>query len=208
MNKTLVCVLSETRAHGLTWKSFKKNVLDELNADLLLCISVPENYDFINPYWQFARYKCSSLEFDDWGDAFDKIQNSMLDITQNSKAPNWRKLLNLSGNWLGGIKHEQQSGSGAILIYMRWLLLTFLIREGLLDKYDRFIITRSDFIYQLPHPKIEYMNENCIWIPDCEHYYGYTDRHVILSKKSIEPYLNIFNNFVFRSNEFYNKILL
>lgn len=50
------------------------------------------------------------------------------------------------------------------------------------------------------------MNENCIWIPDCEYYGGYTDRHVILSKKNIEAYLNIFNNFVLRSNEYFIKM--
>jgi hypothetical protein len=31
------------------------------------------------------------------------------------------------------------------------------------------------------------MNENCIWIPDCE----YIDKHVVLSKKNLECYLNL-----------------
>ena len=39
------------------------------------------------------------------------------------------------------------------------------------------------------------MDEKCIWIPDGEHYGGYTDRHVVLSKNNIESYLNIFTNF-------------
>ena len=47
------------------------------------------------------------------------------------------------------------------------------------------------------------MNNNCIWIPDCEHYGGYTDRHVVLSKNNIESYLNILNNLVLRSNEYF-----
>ena len=50
------------------------------------------------------------------------------------------------------------------------------------------------------------MDENCIWIPDAEHYGGYTDRHVVLSKTNIEPYLNILNNFVLRSNEYIIKM--
>jgi hypothetical protein len=78
-----------------------------------------------------------------------------------------------------------------------------LIENDLINKYDRFIITRSDFIYKLPHPKLELMNEHCIWIPNSEHYGGYTDRHVILSKNNIEPYLNILNNLVLRSNEYF-----
>jgi hypothetical protein len=50
------------------------------------------------------------------------------------------------------------------------------------------------------------MNENCIWIPDCEYYDGYTDRHVVLSNNNIESYLNILNNFVLRSNEYFMKM--
>jgi hypothetical protein len=50
------------------------------------------------------------------------------------------------------------------------------------------------------------MNENCIWMPDCEHYGGYTDRHVVLSKNNVETYLNILNNLVLRSNEYFMKM--
>jgi hypothetical protein len=82
-----------------------------------------------------------------------------------------------------------------------------LIDNDLINKYDRFVITRSDFIFQLPHPKVEYMNETYIWIPDEEHYGGYTDRHVVLGKNNIESYLNIFNNFTLRSNEYFMKMV-
>jgi hypothetical protein len=50
------------------------------------------------------------------------------------------------------------------------------------------------------------MNENYMWIPNCEYYGGYTDRHVVLSKNNVEPYLNILNNMVLRSNEYYMKM--
>jgi hypothetical protein len=50
------------------------------------------------------------------------------------------------------------------------------------------------------------MDPECIWIPDAEHYGGYTDRHVVLSRKHVAPYLNILNNFVKRSNEYFMKM--
>jgi hypothetical protein len=86
------------------------------------------------------------------------------------------------------------------------VLLQNLIDNDLIRKYDRFIITRSDFIYNLPHPKVEFMNENYIWIPNGEYYKGYTDRHVVLCKNNIESYLNILNNFTLRSNEYFMKM--
>ena len=46
MTKNLVIILGETRSHELTFNSFKKNVIDELNADLCVCIGVKDNYDY------------------------------------------------------------------------------------------------------------------------------------------------------------------
>ena len=289
MCKTLVIILSETRAHEITFDNFKKNVIDELNADLCLCIGVKPDYDYNNPFYKLAKYKFTYVEPDDFGDAFEyayniissnkpkyeclkninalfgKIQktqqsnanimyygNNENDIInfdafnddeivihtknfpdnlwknqiygiKNSDNKNlvsqenvitykkhlyWREFLKIKDQFLGGIKdsNEQHPGSAGILIFFRWFLLKSLIENDLIEKYDIFIITRSDFIYQLPHPKVEFMNENCIWIPDCENYGGYTDRHVVLSKHNIEKYLNIFNNFVLRSNEYYMKM--
>ena len=52
MSRTLVIVLSETRASELTFDSFKKNVIDELNADLCVCIGINPNYDYNNPFYK------------------------------------------------------------------------------------------------------------------------------------------------------------
>jgi hypothetical protein len=57
MQKTLVIILSETRAHELTFSNFKKNVIDELNADLCLCIGVKSDYDYENPFYKLAKYR-------------------------------------------------------------------------------------------------------------------------------------------------------
>jgi hypothetical protein len=288
MSKTLVIILSETRASELTFDSFKKNVIDELDSDLCLCIGVKTDYDYNNPFYQLAKYKFLYNEPDDFGDAFeyayniisqhrpkyeclkninalygklqhpqqstenityygnneniinfDELNNDEMVIhtkdfpdhlwrnqvygIKNSENNNlvsqenvitykkplyWRDFLKIKDQFLGGIKDcdNQHPGSAGILIFFRWFLLKNLIDNDLINKYDRFIITRSDFIYQLPHPKVDLMNENCIWIPDSEHYYGYTDRHVVLSKNNIEIYLNILNNLVLRSNEYFIKM--
>jgi hypothetical protein len=206
MSKTLVIVLSETRASELTFDNFKKNVIDELNADLCLCIGVKPDYDYENPFYKLSKYNFLYNEPDDYGDAFDYAYNI---LTENKKFDenhlHWREFLKIKDHLLGGVKDttNQHPGSAGILIFFRWFLLKNL---NLLDIYDRFIITRSDFIYQLPHPKLELMDPKYIWIPNGEHYGGYTDRHVILSKSNIETYLNIFNNFVFRSNEYFTKM--
>ena len=288
MSKTLVIILSETRASELTFDNFKKNVIDELNADLCVCIGVKPDYDYTNPFYQLAKYKFIYDEQDDFGDAFEyayntislnrdkyetlkninalygKIQNlhdfnhnvnyygkndnilnfdnfnddeivmhtnnfpddlwknqvfgikhsdnnnliSQKNVITYKKPLYWREFLKIKNQFLGGVKdiYHEHPGSAGILIFFRWFLLKNLVENDLIKEYDRFIITRSDYIYQLPHPKVELMNENCIWIPDSEHYDGYTDRHAVLSKNNIIKYLNILNNLVLRSNEYFMKM--
>ena len=290
MSKTLVIILSETRAHELTFDNIKQNLIDRLNADLCLCIGIKPDYDYTNPFYQLAKHKFLYNEPDDFGEAFDyaynilsknrpkyeKLENintlygklqypkqstenihyygehdditnfndveydddeiiihtndfsdtlwrnqvygikktdndkfvNQSDVNTYKKPLYWREFLKIKDQFMGGIKdeHHQHPGSAGILIFFRWFLLHNLIESDVINQYDRFVITRSDYIYQLPHPKIENMDEKCIWIPDGEHYGGYTDRHVVLSKNNIESYLNIFTNFVVRSNEFFSKM--
>jgi len=290
MSKTLVVILNQIRSHELTFDNFKKNVIDELNADLCLCIGIKSDYDYNNPFHNLAKYKFLYDEPDDFGDAFEyayniinsysnkpkyekienvnaaygKIRNPRQsteiityygncdiindindfdddeiiiipkdfpnDLWSNQvygiktsdndnfvteenvitykKSLYWREFLKVKDQILGRIKDDdnQHQGSGGISIFFRWFLLKNLIDNDLINRYDRFIITRSEFIYQMPHPKVELMNEKYIWIPDCEHCGGYTDKHVVLSQNNIESYLNILNNFVVRSNDYFIKM--
>jgi len=205
---TLVIILSETREHELTFDNFKQNVINVLNADLCVCIGIKKDYDYNNPYYKLAKYKFTYEEPDDYGTAFDYAYSILRNENTEETPIHWREFLKIKDQFLGGIKDttEQHPGSSGILIFFRWFLLKNLIQNYLINKYDRFIITRSDFIYQLPHPKIQTMSNKYIWIPDCEHYSGYTDRHAVLSKTTIEPYLNILNTIVLRSNEYFTKM--
>jgi hypothetical protein len=205
---TLVIILAETRAYEYTFDNFKKNVIDELNADLCLCIGVKNDYNYENPFYKLAKYKFLYNEPEDYGDAFDYALN-IIKNEENNDNLTWRHYLNLKDQLFGGVKNDknQHLGSAGILIFFRWFLLKNLIDNNILNKYDRFIITRSDFIYNLPHPKIELLNENFLWFPNEEHYGGYTDRHIILSKKNIIEYLNIFNTMVIKSDQYYNKMI-
>ena len=287
MSKTLVIILSETRAHEITFDNFKENVIDRLNADLCVCIGVKPDYDYNNPFYKLSKYKFLYEEPEDFGDAFDyayniitkdrpkyeciKNNNSLyglleapktsnenikyygsdnnkFDLTEcnddevvvhTSKFPNqnwvnqiyginkskniykeqqfvdtykkglhWREFLKIKDQFMGGVSDDenQHPGSAGILIFFRWFLLKNLEENDLINKYDRFVITRSDFVYQLPHPNLSAMSEKNIWIPDGEYYTGYTDRHAVLSKHNIKEYLNIFNNFVLRSNDYFMKM--
>jgi hypothetical protein len=76
MEKTLVIIIAETRAHEFSYPSFKKNLLDNLDADLALCIAKNEWENTNNPYYKSAKYIWTYDEPEDWGSALDKAQQT------------------------------------------------------------------------------------------------------------------------------------
>ncbi len=204
--RVLVCVLAQTRAHELTWPSFKKHVLDELNADLALCIGTDEKYDYANPYWQHAKYRWTSVEYPDFADGFDLAQRRLAGGKQPISA-NWRDVLSIGGNWLGGLKHHvPHPGSGAILMYFRWLLTHHVVADGLLEKYDRIVVTRSDFIWNIPHPPMSVLSPSAIWFPDGEYHGGLSDRHLVVSSADFPKVLNLIDEIVLRPERLLARI--
>jgi hypothetical protein len=118
--------------------------------------------------------------------------------------PNWRSLLAIGDQWLGGIEGERaQPGSGAILIYFRWLLLHNILGARLTESYDRFVITRSDFVWNVPHPPLSILSDNHVWIPRGEFYGGLTDRHIVASREDIGSVLNLIDDIVVRPQALY-----
>lgn len=185
--KTLVIVLGQARADKLTWTSFKNNVLEVLDADLALCIGESPMNNKSNLYWANAKFRWEVPEYHDFGDGFDQIQ-----LDRYGKITNWRKILQIQNQWLGGIKGEgEQPGSAGILIYLRAKLYDFLQNEKITSLYERFVITRSDFIWEIPHPKVERLGSDFLWFPYGEFYGGLTDRHAIISQEYLDVYLNL-----------------
>jgi hypothetical protein len=184
--KTLVILYSETREHQHTFDNFKRYVLNELNADLALCVAINDRENQNNPFYNAAKYIWQYQEPEDWGDAFDYASE------YEQVANNWRILKQVKDQWLGGIKGEQaQKGSAGILLFFRWLTKNKLLENKLLNEYDRFIYTRSDYLYETPHIPLELLSKDKIWIPDGEDYGGVTDRHMVCSALNIISALSI-----------------
>ena len=199
--RTLVCILAQTRAHMLTWTSFKRNVLDALHADLALAIGMDERYDYANPFWQHAQYRWGAPEYEDFGDGFDEAQHWRASEADVVTQP-WRHILESGGNWLGRIKGpQQQKGAGGALLYFRWFLRHQIVRNGLLDRYDRFIITRSDFVWVCPHPPLSVLAPEAIWFPCGEFYGGLTDRHVVVSRPDLLEIIGLLDDIVLRPDD-------
>lgn len=187
MEKVLLVILSQTRGHNLCFESFEKNVLKEFpDADLALCVTDKDDRSEDNQFYKRAKYVWAYPEADDWRGDYASL------IGKYGIIPDWDKFLVKKGNWLGGIKDESgnQTGSGGILLFMRLFLLECLANNNLIEQYDRFIITRSDYIWTCPHPSLDLLASDYIWIPNGESYGGVTDRHICVSRRDIAAVLS------------------
>jgi hypothetical protein len=198
-NKVLICVLGQVRAAQLTYASFEEKCLKKLNADLALCIGEDKTLNTdLNPYILNAKYKWFQKEYEDYGEGID----SLLRSAKISNDENWRQLIKIKDQWLGGVKGENQhSGSGGIQLYFREALLQHLEHNNLCNQYDWIIITRSDFIWQLDHPELKSLSKKRIYIPFGEQYGGYTDRHAIIPSNFVKTYLSVLREVCFDINK-------
>jgi hypothetical protein len=206
MEKVLVCLLAKTRAHQLTFPSFKRQLLDELNGDLALALTIDERYDYGNPFWQHAKYRWTAPDFNDYGEAFDLAQR-WLCHQYNVPPPDWRSMLRIKGIWQGRIRSsDPQHSASSILPFCRWLLLRGLQEDEVLNRYDRFVITRSDFVWLCPHPPLSILDRDAIWFPDGEYYGGLSDRHLVVSRSDVAQCLNVIEDILLHPMQLYEEM--
>jgi len=207
VERVLVCIIASTRGHQSSFKSFKRHVLDELNGDLALALAIDENYDYENCLWQHAKYRWTAPTFrNDYGEAYDLVQRWLCQ-QRNIPPPDWRSMLRIKGPWQGGIRSkEPQPSASALLPFCRWLLLRGLQQDHILDRYDRFVITRSDFVWLCPHPPLSILDRREIWVPNGEDWGGLNDRHLVASRADVENCLNLIEDVLLRPFELYDEL--
>jgi hypothetical protein len=230
--KTLVIILAETRASEITYNSFANNLLANTLSvindpydpyDLCVCIGQKgESPESVDPFYEQAKYRFIFDETAGFETAMDEAMESILaDNSADSNTRNirhWKEYIRIPDQFMGGLVKqpdegtsiEQQKphhkGSAGILLFFRWFLLKNLRSHGLIQKYDRFIITRSDFVYMIPHCPLDLLDPTKVWVPFGEHYGGYTDRHAVLSKTTVETYLNILEEMILNRELYYEKM--
>lgn len=173
--RTLVVTLGQLRAHQVTWANFREKLLDTLGADLAVCVGADDHLDIGNPFYRHARYRWVVPVQSDFRRMFDRIQ------AQLGAATNWRTLCDLPGSWLARVANEPRPPGAAFPYLLRWFMLDNIRAAGLEHVYDRFVITRSDLYHLCPHPPLDCLDSDSLWIPDGEDYGGVMDKHMVVS---------------------------
>jgi hypothetical protein len=199
-NKTLVCV-HNLRASEVTWNNFKKNVLDNLDADLSTSIELnTENYEK-DPFWENAKYRWICPKFNNWYEAVEYARTTEFPYADSEK---WKKLISLPGNAFAPLNGWIDSGFAQM--FSKWFFWYNLKKENIYEKYDRFIFTRTDYNFLCPHPPMDLLDPESIWLPNGENHTGYCDRHAVLSKKSADIWFSILKICLTETDDLYNML--
>ncbi len=175
--RTLVCVIGQTREEDLVWERFNKFILKD-TTDLCLCIDKSDTSGVMK---QHAKYIFEYNEtYQDFTSGFDMMK----DYENGSDA--WKQLVAIDNNWIQPLG-DISKGTGGLLLFYRWFLWKNLYENNLIDKYDRFVLTRSDYMHTHELPE----DNESILIPAFEFHGGVTDRFAIIPRKYIEDFLRI-----------------
>lgn len=166
---------------------------------------------FIFTEWRYCAYGIKKKYIENTDNIILQYGiNTIRPLNKNNNIfGSWKRFLQIKEQFLGGIKdhYNEHKGSAAILIFFRWFLFKKLEETGIINNYDRFIITRSDYIWRLEHPSLSILTNDKIWIPNCETYEGITDRHAVIPKQYMKQYCNILTNMIDEnSNNYFNKM--
>lgn len=168
MKKKYIVVLAGSPRGGVkTWNSLLENVIDHLNADLAICTT--DNYfDEDNILFQRAKHLWIMKNPKKFEDYYEKYFFN-----------NWKKYL-IKGKGLGLFE------SGKIHFALKDFVLRYY--EEILKEYEYVIYSRFDQFYLSKHPDF---NDDKIYIPEGEDYFGYCDRHVIFKSEHSKKILSI-----------------
>jgi hypothetical protein len=199
--RTLVVTLGQLRAHQLTWTNFKTNVLDQLDADLAVCVPDDAAFDASNPFHAGAQHRWLVPDAADYADIFDAIQRAL------GSREDWRVLCDVPGHWMGRVLQSGQRAAGAVELALRWFMLEN-IRSGRLDeRYERFVVTRSDYYWLCPHPPLACLDPAHVWIPDGEDFGGLCTRHMVVSRDKLVQATNLIADLLLEPRQMRDRML-
>lgn len=179
MEKTIVVLIGNPRGGEKAWSTMYKNLLKPYKADLAVCFGY--NKDKSSSLYSKSKYVWEIPEYDNWEDYY----------TQNLHDSDWWKKSFELGSETGFSGLFGTIGSSGIACAFLHYLLNY--KKNILLKYDRIIVTRSDYFYL---KEVPILSNDSFWSPTGEEYGGITDRFFIFPSSDIDIVLGMFDNYI------------
>lgn len=183
--KTLVVLLSSTRAGHITFDSFAENVLQHLNADLALAVESQE-HAATDAYRSNATYlwELNPPAHNDFGEFYNEISTQCFNhpFNRTYAALMGKMTATASSGWLGCIEGSGHVACSGQIIFYRWFALQNILKHKLYEKYDTVIISRSDELWVQPYDNSTFPVEiGTMYVPQADDFGGLSDRNYHMS---------------------------
>ncbi|GAX78672.1 hypothetical protein CEUSTIGMA_g6110.t1 [Chlamydomonas eustigma] len=195
----LVVVMGQLRGGGLVYRSFSHHILDALRADLAL-LGPPDDSADTLLLQQRAKYKWihPDPENGDWGPVLTRLANGSDAWKRLCKVTHKETNNSIVIDFLGSAGAPAGSlcwaaGSGIIHYINKRLIQLELEKIHVEKTYDWIVVTRSDYLYLCPIPRLN-LNKATIYAPQGEEYGGICDRFAIFSAEIALTVLNVTNH--------------
>eukprot|EP00457_Paulinella_chromatophora_P007342 gb/GEZN01007365.1/.p1 GENE.gb/GEZN01007365.1/~~gb/GEZN01007365.1/.p1 ORF type:complete len:463 (-),score=8.04 gb/GEZN01007365.1/:53-1441(-) len=188
--RVLVIAIGNVRGGLFAWESLSRYVLQPLQADLLVAVGVraeEAGKTRESHIVKLAKYYVPILEPDDWGII---LNQAMYGLLGDGNRTDWVNLctVNSGGSYMGGIKDprcKHQRARTAAQLGLRWIVYKYLIASARYMDYDRFILTRTDYMYICRFPPLHTLDPQYVWTQICGSFWGYSDRVTVASQDNI-----------------------
>ena len=193
---TLITVLGNARGNSQVVGSFLNNLFASTpEADLALLFGGASIHSTaastVPRLFRVAKFVWHEREA---GKPFDYMLNKIQHQAHGSMSPpfdlTWkdiaRKNLGKRQHVFGGTSVDPE-GNGVVVPYLKWRLGQILVSTGLLNSYERFVVTRSDYQYLCSLDLSLLLSAPSgpgalIWLPEGEDWAGLNDRFAVLPR--------------------------
>ena len=197
--RSLVIIIGSIRGGHRTWESLDHNVLKPNGAHLALMVPLDQQRTRLH---NLASYIWPTTEYAQWSVALDEISQQL--GAKNRTA--WRAGVRESKQLCCRQPHHEWccmrphflgplGWSATVNLVQRWHLKQRLLSDGLLARYSRFMITRSDQFYGCPL-SFAALDEAHVWVPEGEDHGGLCDRVIICGHADVIQCLSIVDGFL------------
>ena len=191
---TLVVLMGSARGGENTWQTLYDRLLEPNGADLALLLGATAAKAGVSLYAR-AKYIWEVRDFADWSDALDSMGG---DGTWRAIARNNTKSHEMVFGGAAGLH-----GNGVIVPYLKWVFARKIDEYRLLERYDRFVITRTDQFYTCNVDLAIYPLEY-VWVPDAQDYGGICDRWIVAPRALVKATLDIIEPVVLAPKKYWD----
>eukprot|EP00927_Polykrikos_kofoidii_P050371 TRINITY_DN4428_c0_g1_i1.p1 TRINITY_DN4428_c0_g1~~TRINITY_DN4428_c0_g1_i1.p1 ORF type:complete len:530 (+),score=65.84 TRINITY_DN4428_c0_g1_i1:31-1590(+) len=187
-----VCLSGQVRMLEVTASALRQNFLEPLSPDVFMYGPRDTRAQGDPNLYELEDYVVSSR----WED--EDIRTQLYAETRNPGRTIDLEYIGVQGNWFGNqclrpALRDNRPGSAICLYYNQQRCLD-MVRNHEAERgrpYAWVVVSRTDFRWMAPHPPLDLLSGDAVWIPSGSDWEGgINDRHAVVPRRYVDAYLS------------------